>query len=1565
MHNLSDRIAALTPEQQALLQQRLTQKVSPASHVWVIPKRLATAIHLPVSFAQQRMWFQDQLGRNSAVSNNITISLQISGTLQVNALEQSLKAILQRHEVLRTTLHVVAGELTQVINAIDDWQLSIVDLQKLTKAQQAAEVQRLATEQACQPFNLETDGLLRLTLLKLHTTEHTLLLVLHHSAGDAWSIGIFFRELSALYAAFAAGQPSPLAPLPIQYADFAVWQRQTLQGDLLAADLAYWQQKLHQSPDLLRLPSDRPRPAMQSFAGKTLSFLLPKPLTEALKALSQQAEVTLFMTLLAALQTLLYRYTNQDDILVGTPIANRQQPEIEPLIGCFINTLVLRTNLSGNPSFQSLLQQVRTTVLEALAHQTLPFEKLVDELQVARNLTYAPLFQVMLVLQNAFSVQNIELPGLQVEHERIDNYTAQFDLTFHLVESNHGLIGKLEYNTDLFDQSTIERLIGHFQTLLTSIVAHPDQRLAELPLLTPAEQRQLCNWQQITIHDSAPSCIHHLFESQVKKTPAAIAVVQGEQQITYQELDRRANQLAHYLQKIGVQPESLVGLCVDRSITMVIGLLGILKAGGAYVPLDPSYPTERLELILTDAQVSVLLTQQSLAAKLPELTAPTVCLDTDWSQIALERAESAVSPVHPHHLAYIIYTSGSTGKPKGVMIEHQSLVNLTEAALAEYGVCGSDRVLQFASISFDAAAEEIFPCLTQGATLVLRTDPMLSSMAMFLQACADWQLTVLDLPTAFWHQLVTEMESQNLELPNSVRLVILGGEKALFDRVLLWQQRVDASVRLVNSYGPTEATIVTTTMDLSQLPPTVWAEQFVPIGKPIHNASIYVLDANLQPLPIGIPGELYIGGAGVARGYLNRPDLTATAFIPNPFHPQTGARLYKTGDRGRYRADGSLEFLGRVDDQVKIRGFRIELGEIAALLSQHPAVQECVVIVRAEVTGDQRLIAYVVPTPGNELTQPQLRQLLEPRLPKYMLPTAFVILPALPLNANGKVDRHRLPAPELTRSEVTAPFIAPRTPTEAEVAQTFAEVLNLKSVGIEDDFFELGGHSLLATKLLARLLAVFPVTLSIVDLFQLPTVAGLATRIDQQVLPSSLAIEKTVIHSSLRRIARTPAMPIPLSFSQQYIWRIHEASQTGTTLNSSIVLRLTRSLNPTVMEQSWNELVRRHEILRTVFKPVDGQPMQFVLPTLHVPLVYADLQSYPPEEREAIAFNQAIALTQRPFDLTTAPLLRLALWQLSPQEHWLLITMHHIITDGWSFSLLLQELDPLIQAFSQGQPSPLPDVSLQYADFAMWQQQEYDAATIAQQLHYWQHKLTSEPQRPASSFLTQPVSSRQAAHYFTQLSNSLASRVESLSRTLGVTSFAVLLAALKLALAAWSGQQDIWIVTTVGNRTIPGTEHMLGCFINDVILRSRLLPEQTATTLIQRLQGDIQEAIDHKDVPLDQVIQHTQELCPYKLMASITITSSTQNIAQFPGWEVVEIQTKQQQLHDMPSELFADDIPLEIYVEVSTSIGVIVNYSTQLLTAEMVDRLFTLYQNILTALLARPESQLIELLHLT
>ena len=957
MSDLIKDIANLSVEKRELLLQRLSQKKENTSRTKITSQSRDSNI-FPLSFAQQRLWFLEQLEPGNPFYNQPGV-VCLTGALNVAVLEQSFNEIIRRHEVLRTTFTVVERQPVQVIASTLVLKLPVVDLQKLPYADREKEVMRVATKEAQIPFNLVEGPLLRCTLLQLDEAEYVLLFTMHHIISDGWSKGILIREMAALYEAFSTGQLSPLAELPIQYADFAAWQRQWLQAEILQSQISYWKKQLEGASATLELPTDYPRPAIQTFRGTTYSFEQSVELSQALKKLSQQQGTTLFMTLLAAFQTLLWRYTGQEDIVVGSPIANRNRADIEGLIGFFVNILVLRTNLAGNPTFKELLTRVREMALGVYAHQDLPFEQLVEELQPQRSLNHTPLFQVMFALQNA-PISALELPGLTLSLLESDSGSAKFDLTLDMTETAQGLVGILEYNTDLFEAGTIRQMAGHLQTLLSGIVANPQQRLSELPLLAEVEKALLVKWNDTQAEYPKDQCIHQLFEAQVEQTPDAVAVVFEDEQLTYCELNERANQLAHYLRSLGVKAEVLVGICVERSLSMVIGLLGILKAGGAYVPLDPIYPKERLALMLQDGQIPVLLTKQALLNALPKNQFKIVCLDSDWTIIAQESQEDLFNLTQPENLAYLIYTSGSTGTPKGVMIQHGSLVNYTETACLEYEIKLQERILQFASISFDAAAEEIFPCLVQGATLVLRTDTMLNSIQNFLQQCRNLGLTVLDLPTAFWHQVTDEVSTTNLTLPEALRLVIIGGEKAEPSRLEAWQQQVGQRVRLVNSYGPTETTIVATICDLCESISVQTDKRELPIGQAIRNTETYVLDPYLQLVPVGVPGELYIGGVGVARGYLNQPELTALAFIPNPYTTEPGARIYKTGDLVRYRPDGNIEFLKRIDHQVKIRGFRIEIREIEALLNQHPAVQEAVVVARQDETDYKRLVAYVV-----------------------------------------------------------------------------------------------------------------------------------------------------------------------------------------------------------------------------------------------------------------------------------------------------------------------------------------------------------------------------------------------------------------------------------------------------------------------------------------------------------------------------------------------------------------------------------------------------------------------------
>jgi len=1051
---------------------------------------------LPLSFAQQRLWFLDQLVPEAAMYN-IPLAYRVTGKLNVGVLEQSLAEVVLRHESLRTTIETIDGQPIQAIAPEIILTLPVVDLREIAEAQRDAEVQWLSTQEAQQSFDLTKAPLLRAKLLRLDEAEHVLLLTIHHIVSDGWSLGVLMRELAVLYEAFSSGKPASLPELPIQYADFAIWQREWLSGEVLESNLAYWKHQLGGELLILELPTDRPRPLVQTYRGARQSFELSKDLTDALKVLSRREEVTLFMTLLAAFKVLLYRYTGQEDVIVGSPIANRNRTVIEGLIGFFVNTLVLRSDLGGTPSFRDLLGRVREVALGAYTHQDLPFERLVEELQPERDMSYNPLFQVMFVLQNApmsdWGFSRLTLSPLEVESK-----TAKFDLALSLTETEQGLIGAFEYNTDLFDEASIARTVGHWQTLLDGVVADPDERICELPILTEAERYQLLvEWNDTAADYPKDKCIHQLFEEQVEQTPGNVAVVLEDKKLTYRELNARANQLAHYLQKLGVGPEVLVGICVERSPEMVIGLMGILKAGGAYVPLDPNHPQERLVFMMSDSKIPILLTQRKLLARLPESGAYVVCLEPDRGAISEESEKNPLSSVTKDNLAYVIYTAGSTGKPKGVMIQHQSLLNFAEASIVEYGLNKQDRVLQFASISFDSAAEEIFPCLRCGGTLVLRTDEMLSSVPRFLQKCQDLMLTVLDLPTAYWHQVTAELATTDLVLiPESLRLVIIRGERALPKLWELWKNYVGTHPQLVSGYGLTEGTVLATSCKLLGSVSETPALSKVPIGRPISNVQLYILDQFLQPVPIGVPGEIYIGGVGLARGYLNRPKLTEEKFIPNPFSDELGARLYITGDLARYLLDGNIEFLGRIDNQVKIRGLRVELGEIEAVLSQHSSVRETAILAQDNTPCKKRLVAYVVLNPEQSISTDELRLFLKYKLPDYMIPSTILVLNSLPLTPNGRVDLRALPTPVEGTQEHSVTFMAPRTPVEQQVANIWTQVLQMEKVGIYDNFFELGGNSLHAIQVIYRLHQAFQVELPLSSLFEEPTVSDLAEHIE-------------------------------------------------------------------------------------------------------------------------------------------------------------------------------------------------------------------------------------------------------------------------------------------------------------------------------------------------------------------------------------------------------------------------------------------------------------------------------------
>jgi amino acid adenylation domain-containing protein len=1055
---------------------------------------------VPLSFAQQRLWFLEQMGYSNYF---VSATSRLTGVLDVRAIERSLNEIVQRHEALRTTFTTIDGQPMQIIAPRLPLMLPLLDLGQLTSDERAAEATRLRNE-ALRPFNLERGPLLRASLLRLAEDEHLLLLTMHHIVSDGWSLGVLFSELATLYEGFVKGETSSLPELPLQYADFAVWQRRWLSGEILERQLAYWKEQLSDTPPVLDLPTDLPRPPIPTIAGSFLIWELSKELTEALKNLSREEGVSLYMTLLAAFKILLARYTGQDEVVVGTPIANRNRIEIENLIGFFVNTLVLRTDLSGNPSFKELLKRIREVTLGAFAHQDMPFEKLVEELQPERDITRTPFFQVM------FSLQNAPLPPLKLsqvtmtllEDETIT--TSQFDLTFDSTERSDGSMEcLLEYSTDIFERATVQRMMNHYTKLLENVVANPQLRIRELPLVTDDERRQILVEWNATARDYAHErCIQQLFEAQAERTPQAIAVVFGEERVTYAELNRRANQLGHYLKQLGVRPETRVGILLERSVEMPVALLAVLKAGGAYVAFDPSYPPERLLYMFEDSDVSVLLTQETLVAGQAEHRARIVCLETERSSIVEHDARNVQSEISASNLAYLVYTSGSTGRPKGILIEHRSVVNASFAFITNHRMTERDRLLQFASLSFDVATEEFFATWLSGGCVVMRPEQVVSSYLDFMTLIEQENVSVVNLPASFWLEWLTALGEQGGQIPKSLRRVIVGNEKTLEETLAKWQRLIGPNVEWRNAYGPSETTITASNYEPSSTGATREDKSAVPIGRPVMNVQMYVLDSALQIVPTGVAGELYIGGDGVARGYHKQPAQTAERFLPNPYGQKRGERFYRTGDAARYRADGNIEFLGRVDEQVKIRGFRIELGEIEAVLAQHASVRESVVIARDDGRGGQRLIAYVVSNAS--LRANELREFLRQRLTEYMVPAGFVVLETLPRTPNGKVDRRSLPDADSTHTDANETYVAPRSATERTIANIWQEVLKVEKIGINDNFFGLGGHSLLLVHAQSKVSDALRVKVSIIEMFKYPTISALAEHLSAQ--PGSMPV---------------------------------------------------------------------------------------------------------------------------------------------------------------------------------------------------------------------------------------------------------------------------------------------------------------------------------------------------------------------------------------------------------------------------------------------------------------------------
>lgn len=1814
----------------------------------------------PASFGQKRLWFLDQLEPGSPFYN-LPFAVRLQGNLNVPVLEQSFQVIIERHEVLRTALITVDEEPVQAIASLGTsnapevtLNIPIINLENLPESERETQALKIATEEAQSPFVLSEYPLMRVKLLRLHEQEHILLLTVHHTVFDGWSIGILLRELAAVYTNFSTGKPSPLSELSLQYADYSVWQQEWLQEEVLEKQLAYWQQQLADiSP--LQLPTDKPRSALQTYQGDTYSWQIPQDLTNALEVLNQKAGVTMFMTLLAAFNTLLYRYTGHDDIVVGSAIANRNFAESEAIIGLFVNTLALRTQINSNPSFDELLNQVREITLGAYSHQDLPFEKLVEELQPERNFSSNPFFQVWFALHN-LPIPTLQVGDLVITPITVKKGTSQFDFSLDISIDEEGLTGNIEYSTELFESATIVRMVEHFHTLLYGIVANPQAKLSELPLLSAAEKQQLFEWNN-TQNNFIESCsLHEKFEVQVEKTPDAVAVIFADESLTYRELNHRANQLANYLQKLGVTTETLVGICMHRSLEMIIGILGTLKAGGAYVALDPTYPIERLGLMLQDAQVPILLTQESLVDQLPKHKAQVICLDKDWATIASCNCQYIA---HDSSLAYVIYTSGSTGEPKGVCCHHLGVLNLLADFENRQPLTVIDACSLWTSLSFDVSVYEIFSALLFGATLHIVPEEIRADSQAFIQWLHTQKITSAYIPPFMLSVLANWLEKQPAKL--ELTRLLVGVEPILEQTLVAISDRIPR-LHIINGYGPTEATICTT---LYSVPPQQQQKRYTPIGKPANNTQIYLLDQHLQPVPIGIPGEIYISGFGLAKSYLNRPQLTSKKFIYHYFKPSELTRLYKTGDIARYLPDGNIEFIGRSDYQVKIRGFRIELGEIESVLKQHPSVQDTIVVTQEDIANNKQLVTYLVPqtsnshnfeteyvsdlqllydqfyswqfsekdpsinlrvwtsrytnqtipeaeiiecventverilalqpqrvleigcgtglilsrvapycqhycgvdisqtalqylqqllakrqpellpkvtliqgiadqlegievesidviilneiiqnfpsidylvtvlecavkilkpggcifiggvrslplleafhtgvqlnqvetdltiielkkriqdslkaenelviTPNffttlqqhlpqisdvqmelkggsyhNELTkfkydvilrlgyqfentenqpwldwqqqqlsveniqnillnnqphtlkitnipnarlatelktlellktvdegikfehlreklmqisleygiepqdfsiiakslaytvkvswsdnsndglynvvfckqipvvhaeknnqeivintpvtppswsvyanQPlqqkqeleiisQLRSFAQSKLPDYMVPQLFVTLPAFPLTPSGKIDRKALPNPEQTVNKREGEFTSPRTSTEKTVAKIWTQVLGLEAVSIYDNFFELGGHSLLATQVISRIRQDFQIEFPLLKIFEFPTVAELATAVE-----ATKEAQDSILAPPILPVSRENHLP--LSFAQQRLWFIEQLQPSNAAYNITSAVRIIGDLNITALESCFNEIIKRHESLRTTFITVEGLPIQVITENLQLSLPVIDLQTLSKSEQETQIQQFINQETLKPFDLSQLPLLRVILLKLSSTEYVVIFTMHHIISDGWSTDVIIRETATLYPAFTEDKPFTLPKLPIQYADFAIWERQWLQGEVLEKLLTYWQKQLHNLPTLKLPTDYPQSITptSQGSAQPF-KLSPTLSQQIKILSNQQGITLFMTLQAAFATLMHYYSEQNDIVIGTDVANRNQGETEGLIGFFVNQLVLCTKFDGNPSFQELLERVRSVTLNAYAHQDLPFDKLVE--------------------------------------------------------------------------------------------------------------
>lgn len=1393
-------------------------------------KKALLVLRNPLSFAQRRLWFLEQLEPGNA-SYNVPAALRFSGPLDVGVLRRSMAAVVARHAILRTSFPSFDGQPFQMVSPPSEILLPLVSLEMLPPDLQESEARCIAEREARRTFDLSEGPLLRASLLRLATEEHIFLLNLHHIICDGWSREVLVREVAELYDASSAGRQPHLPEVPIQYVDYARWQYSWLKGEQARIQLAYWRHRLEGCPPLLDLPTNRPRKATPSHQGRETHRRLPECIRDDLDRLKREERATIFIACLAVFKILLYRLSGQRDIAVGTPVTNRTWLETEGLVGLFLNMLVLRTEIQTSCTFRQLLARVREETLEAYDHQDLPFELLVDELRPERNLGAHPLFQVMFT-EVEFRPAQASRIGLRIEPLVLERRAAKYDLSLGIGVWSDGIGINAEWRTELFDVATVIRLLGHFETLLTSAVANPDRLVNELPILTEGERWHLIGEWNDTIIDQPSKCIHHLFEQSAAEAGDRIALLFENHCLTFSQLDCLANCVAARLLELGLGTEAPVGLYLERSPEMVIGMLGVLKAGGSYVPLDPSFPEDRLAFMAQDAGVEILMTGPEPPGGLKQWAVHTIHICAEEILTAQAPFRARAERVLPENVAYVLYTSGSTGRPKGVRITHRAVVNFLSAMARRPGLTERDVLLGVTTLSFDIAVLEIFLPLVIGARLVLTGRRTLADGPALLRALERSQATVMQGTPATWRLLLASGWQGDGRLK-----VLCGGEALSPD---LADALLHAGGSLWNLYGPTETTVWSVTGEVTA------AGAPIPIGRPIANTKIYVLASRLAPAALGAAGDLYIGGDGLARDYIGRADLTADSLIPDPWSASPGARLYRTGDRVRYFSDGRLEFLGRNDQQIKLRGHRIELGEVETILARHPAVAQTAVALRRDASGESCLVAYVVASGGDSPAAGELQRFLRAKLPLYMVPAVFMILDRLPLTPNGKVNRRALPDPDELR-KAGRQFAPAQTLVQQKIVDVWEEVLKLPGIGIADNFFELGGHSILATQVMARLRSSFGIEVPLRDLFEAPTVAEVSERIE--------AALRGRIGLQVPTIVKLPNRDrIPLSFAQQRLWFLDQLEPGSSVYNMSVAVQLQGSLDVSVLERTLAEIMRRHETLRTTFSLAGQEPVQVIALQARPAVSVIDLRNLESARCQALTQRIVRSSATAPFDLSRLPLLRVSLLLLAEHDHIILLTLHHIISDGWSLGLLIREMAAIYGAFSRQAPSPLPELPVQYADYTFWQRGWLQGETLEVLLNYWRNQLStgiSPIELPTDRPRPQIQSYRGARRSF---NIAVPQSLRSLIRKSEVTLFALLMAVLHVLLRRYCGRTTVTVGFPVANRSHVEIEKLIGFFANTLALRTEITDHLKFSEFLQRVSETVLGALAHQDMPFEKLV---------------------------------------------------------------------------------------------------------------